>query len=741
MSRNIVRSLWRRNHVDWCCLDSSGASGGILIMWATRVVEKIDVCIGEFTIAVSFKNVVDLSVWAFAGVYGPNLDRDRSERSEGASLDSAMMSFSDFISEQGLMDLPLAGGACTWSVSQDPPLWSRIDRFLVSPELEAWFPGVRQKRLPRLCSDRFPIILELGEVSQGKRPFRFENMWLKADGFVALVKQWWDSYEFQGTPSFVFACKLKALKLNLKTWNEEVFGNIERNKRVLLEDLRVFDEHEESMALIEEELARKAEVVRELEKCTLMEEISWRQKSRVCWLKEGDKCTKFFHSIANSNRRFNSIETLMIGDNLSSNLDEISEHIVDFYQKHFTEQHNWRPLVDGISLDSISEEEASWLERDFEEEEVKKVVFKMNGNKASGPDGFSLAFFQACWDVVREDIMRVFSAFHTGGMFVKSLNASFISLIPKIPGATNLKDFRPISLVGGMYKIIAKVLANRLKVVLDKIISKSQNAFIKGDVVLEGCGVLGFNIAFPRCDFRFWPAQLRYLRCLFLWFEAASGLKVNLAKSMLIPVGTVEHVDLLAGGRVTLIKSTLANLLTYYLSLFHIPVSVARRIEKLQHNFLWGGIGEEFKYHLVKWSQICTPIMEGGLGIRNLLVFNCALLGKWLWRYRSERDAWWRVVVDAKYGSLWGGWCSVEPGGTCGVGIACAKDASIADNVEMLGGSIKWNVRFSREAHDWEVEAFASFFQINPNQHPPIETVTSTNNFYNNEITNYLEPV
>jgi len=66
-------------------------------------------------------------------------------------------------------------------------------------------------------------------------------MWLKADGFVGLVKQWWDSYSFQGTPSYVLACKLKALKQNLKIWNEEVFGNVERNKRKLFEELQAFD--------------------------------------------------------------------------------------------------------------------------------------------------------------------------------------------------------------------------------------------------------------------------------------------------------------------------------------------------------------------------------------------------------------------------------------------------------------------------------------------------------------------
>ncbi|GLT62498.1 hypothetical protein SLA2020_351340 [Shorea laevis] len=93
------------------------------------------------------------------------------------------------------------------------------------------------------------------------------------------------------------------------------------------------------------------------------------------------------------------------------------------------------------------------------------------------------------------------------------------------------------------------------------------------------------------------------------------------------------------GGRVTLIKSTLANLLTYYMSLFPLPVSVANRMEKLQRDFLWGGLGDEFKYHLVSWSKVCSPVSVGGLGIRNLLMFNRALLGKWLWRYGSEREA------------------------------------------------------------------------------------------------------
>jgi hypothetical protein len=211
--------------------------------------------------------------------------------------------------------------------------------------------------------------------------------------------------------------------------------------------------------------------------------------------------------------------------------------------------------------------------------------------------------------------------------------------------------------------------------------------------------------------------HLRYLRALFLCFEAVLGLKINLAKFVLVPVGCVDNVDGLAsilgcgvhslplkylglplgasfkaksiwdgvvgkierwlaswkwmylskGGRVTLIKSTLSNLPTYFLSLFPIPANVATCIEKLNRDFLWGGLGEVFKYHLVSWSKVCSPISEGGLGIWNLRIFNKALLGKWLWRYTHQREAWWKVIVDAKYGGAWDGWCSLDPPGSHGV--------------------------------------------------------------------------
>ena len=117
-----------------------------------------------------------------------------------------------------------------------------------------------------------------------------------------------------------------------------------------------------------------------------------------------------------------------------------------------------------------------------------------------------------------------------------------------------------------------------------------------------------------------------------------------------------KRLYLSKGGKVTLIKSTLSNLSTYFLSLFPIPVEVANRIKQLQQNFLWSGTRDVKKTHLVKWATVCTPLHSGGLAIRSLRTFNKALFGKWLWRFGNERQALWRRVIGAKYGCEGGGW-------------------------------------------------------------------------------------
>ena len=115
----------------------------------------------------------------------------------------------------------------------------------------------------------------------------------------------------------------------------------------------------------------------------------------------------------------------------------------------------------------------------------------------------------------------------------------------------------------------------------------------------------------------------------------------------------------------TLLKSTLSSLPTYFLSLFTIPTYVANRIEKLQRDFLWS----DSKTHLVGWDKVCAPIANSGLGIRKLTTFNKALLGKWLCRFGKEENWLWRKVVASKFGEEWGGWTSKFCRGVYGCGL------------------------------------------------------------------------
>jgi hypothetical protein len=96
----------------------------------------------------------------------------------------------------------------------------------------AVLPGFGSKEASsRVCSDHVPILLTKGGIQNRKHSFKFENMWLKEEGFVGKVRDWWGSFSFVGFPSFILAKKLQALKGEIKKWNSEVFGNVGvRNK-------------------------------------------------------------------------------------------------------------------------------------------------------------------------------------------------------------------------------------------------------------------------------------------------------------------------------------------------------------------------------------------------------------------------------------------------------------------------------------------------------------------------------
>lgn len=127
----------------------------------------------------------------------------------------------------------------------------------------------------------------------------------------------------------------------------------------------------------------------------------------------------------------------------------------------------------------------TWLEKEFSEEEIKEAVWDCGSDKTPGPDGLNFHCLKAIWSTISGDVMEFVNDFHCHAKFVKGINSSFIALLPKKKNPLTMEDYRPISLINSMYKIISECLANRSKKVIEKIISPPQSAFIGDRNIFE----------------------------------------------------------------------------------------------------------------------------------------------------------------------------------------------------------------------------------------------------------------
>ena len=164
--------------------------------------------------------------------------------------------------------------------------------------------------------------------------------------------------------------------------------------------------------LSEEEIELKKEAKENYKKWVLLEEVHWRRLSRELWLREGDKTTGFFHRMTIAHRINNSLDKIKINGVRLTEEQDVREGVANTYHQMLSGNSNWKADISGLQLDHLSLQEAENLEIPFFEEEVYFALMKMNGDKASGPDGFTVAFWQNYWDFVKEEIMEMFKDFH-----------------------------------------------------------------------------------------------------------------------------------------------------------------------------------------------------------------------------------------------------------------------------------------------------------------------------------------
>ncbi|XP_019459917.1 PREDICTED: uncharacterized protein LOC109359677 [Lupinus angustifolius] len=212
-----------------------------------------------------------------------------------------------------------------------------------------------------------------------------------------------------------------------------------------------------------------------------MEEAFWMEKSRFKWHTSGDRNTSFFHKVTKVRQTTKSMSLLKHGDNILTEPQDIASHVLSYYSGMYACPNNITPnnLIQSVVPNLVSMGDNIMLTLAPTSEEIRAAVFTMNGDGAPGPDGFGGCFYQNFWEIVASDVYKSVSQFFLRDWLLPNLNSNSVVLIPKSPSVDRIEDFRPIALANFQFKVITKVLAERLVVIAPKIISTNQRGFIK----------------------------------------------------------------------------------------------------------------------------------------------------------------------------------------------------------------------------------------------------------------------
>ncbi|XP_039011006.1 uncharacterized protein LOC120139999 [Hibiscus syriacus] len=362
-----------------------------------------------------------------------------------------MREFQNVLHDLYLFDHPFFGPLFTLSNKQQSSFLARkLDRVLINSSWATTFKDSHVEFLSPGISDHCLAQVWLSKELQANRPkpFKFFNYWTHHPNFLDVVNQSW-SKPALGNPIQILFSKLKRVKQIKTLRGEDSF------------DKELFIQNE----------------VKKLEEA---EALYFRQKAKVQWLKEGDKCTIFFHSaVALKNKR--DIIRILIDEqgNQLETYDLMSAEVVNFFTNLLGLADS---VVKGINPNllkhlinySLTAKKSVALVKDVTKEEIKEAIFSQGNEKSSGSDGFSPFFFKTSWHIIESDVIAAVSHFFSDSFLLPAFNVTVIALVPKVPNQSKVKDFRTISCCSVIYKAISKILVRRLTLLLPDLVALNQ---------------------------------------------------------------------------------------------------------------------------------------------------------------------------------------------------------------------------------------------------------------------------
>ncbi|XP_071680546.1 uncharacterized protein [Lolium perenne] len=323
-----------------------------------------------------------------------------------------MSEFREALSDCDLHDIGFIGTPWTFDNKQkgDRNVKVRLDRAVASPEWSLRFPNTRLRHIISSRSDHLPLLLtedESAEFSPGNYMRRYEVFWEREPSLASAVEEAWSrriptqdlggiSYTLKDIMSSLYRWKAA----NIKPLPKEI-----DKRRLLMEELisRMDSDSE----------AEKTRLAREMDELLYREEIAWMQRSRVAWLKEGDRNTKYFHRQASKRNWKNKIRSLRRTDgSFTHDKEEMEAMATSFYQNLYTRYDNVDPniIIEEVQH-CVDDHMNDGLCKHFSEEEISDALFQIGPLKAPGPDGFPTHFLQCNWGLFRDEVVKVVQFF------------------------------------------------------------------------------------------------------------------------------------------------------------------------------------------------------------------------------------------------------------------------------------------------------------------------------------------
>ncbi|GJV52789.1 RNA-directed DNA polymerase, eukaryota [Tanacetum coccineum] len=511
-----IKRCWGNYDFDYVYSEAVGNSGGILSIWDPNVFKKLNATVSDFFTIVrgtwlpSGKKLLVISVyapqelrdkkmlWDYLVMVICNWDgevvamgdfnevRDCSERFGSVFNKKGAEVFNNFIMTAGLVEVPLGGCSFTWCHKTGTKM-SKLDRFLISDNLMCSCPSISSISLDRYLSDHRPILMRDIHNDYGSVPFKFFHYWWEIDGFDKLIEDSWNDANICDQNDYInLMKKLKFLKEKIRKWNVVYKESKNGGMRNLKADLHSLDAAMDKGESSEMVSNRRMEVIRLMQDMEKVDNLEVAQKAKVKWAIEGDENSKYYHGVLNKKRSRLTIRGVMVDGVWIEQPSLVKKEFLMHFKKRFEQpcRQDIRLEMDFINRLSIDQKDD--LESDVTNDEVRKAVWDCGVDKTPGPDGFTFGFYRRYWRIIERDVIKAVKWFFTNGSIPNGGNASFITLIPKITNANMVKDFRPISLIGSIYKIVAKILANRLVTVLDGLVNEVQSAFVTDRQILDG---------------------------------------------------------------------------------------------------------------------------------------------------------------------------------------------------------------------------------------------------------------